>query len=110
MQHSNETYWERFLPVLEPLMATNEIDGQSYAMMFDRLAISQDRPQRYGTQFRCDNDKWRPYPFEDRDNIEALRATMNFAVPYEAYEAHFRSMPACPQTLSAPPAGMVIDD
>lgn len=110
VQHSDEDLWRRFLPVLQPLVATGEIDGQSYAMMFDRLATSEGRPQRYGTQFRCDNGKWRPYPIESLEALEARRAEMAFPVPFADYRAHFESQPHCPQTLSPPPPGMVVDD
>lgn len=110
IQHSDEGLWRRFLPVLEPLVATGEIDGQSYAMMFDRLATSEGRPQRYGTQFRCDNGKWRPYPIESVEDLEARREEMAFPVPFADYRAHFESQPQCPQTLSPPPPGMVVDD
>ncbi|WP_436356022.1 DUF6624 domain-containing protein [Brevundimonas sp. CEF1] len=110
VQHSDEALWRRFLPVLQPLVATDEIDGQSYAMMFDRLATSEGRPQRYGTQFRCDNGKWRPYPIENVEALEAHRQEMAFPVPFAAYRAHFESQPHCPQTLSPPPPGMDIGD
>lgn len=110
VQHADIEMWRRFLPLLEPLAQRGQVDGQSYAMMYDRLATSEGRPQVYGTQFRCDGGKWRPYPIQDPDQIEARRATMNFPVPFSAYLAHFQSMPSCPQTLSPPPVGMVIDD
>lgn len=110
IQHSDEDLWRRFLPVLEPLVATGEIDGQSYAMMFDRLATSEGRPQRYGTQFRCDNGKWRPYPIESVEDLEMRREEMAFPMPFSVYRAHFESQPHCPQTLSPPPPGMVVND
>jgi len=110
VQHSDAELWRRFLPVFEPLVRDGEIEGQSYAMMFDRLATSEGRPQRYGTQFRCDGGKWRPYPIEDREQLEARRVMMSFPMPFDEYRAHFERQPSCPQTLSAPPPGMVIDD
>ena len=110
VQHSDEHLWARFLPVLEPLVAQGEIDGQSFAMMFDRLATSEGRAQRYGTQFRCDNGKWRPYPIEAPESLEDRRREMAFPMPFAAYLAHFQSQPYCPQTRSPAPPGMVIDD
>jgi len=110
VQHSDETHWRRFLPVFETLLGTGEIDSQQYAKMFDRLAISEGRSQRYGTQFRCDNGKWRAYPIEDVTGLKSRRQTMNFSVDFATYKAHFEAQPSCPQTLSPPPAGMVIDD
>jgi len=110
VQHADETLWRRFLPVLEPLVAKGEMDGQSYAMMFDRRATSEGRPQRYGTQFRCDNGKWRPYPLEAPDALEARRAEMAFPMTFQDYRGYFESQPYCPQTRSPPPPGMTVDD
>lgn len=110
VQHSDATLWRRFLPVLEPLAASGEIDRQSYAMMYDRLATSEGRPQRYGTQFRCDNGKWRPYPIEAPEALAGRRSEMAFPMSFEDYRAHFASQPSCPQTLSPPPQDMVLDD
>ena len=44
VQHSDLDLWRRFVPVLEPLVATGEVDGQSFGLMFDRLAVSEGRP------------------------------------------------------------------
>lgn len=95
VQHSNETLWARFVPVLEPLVATGEIDGQSYAMMYDRLAISQGRPQRYGTQMACINSRWTVDSLEDPETVEERRRAMGFPVTLEEYKAHFATFPPC---------------
>ena len=41
VQHSTLETWRRFVPVLEPLVAAGEVDGQSYALMYDRLALAE---------------------------------------------------------------------
>lgn len=109
VQHSDTETQKRFLPVLEGLVPKGEIDGQSYGMMFDRVAISEDRPQRYGSQFRCDGGKWRPYPMEDADQVDARRAAMGFPGTFAEYRVHFDKSPTCPQTRSPPPPGMKLD-
>ena len=109
VQHSNLATQKRFLPVLEGLAGKGEIDGQNYGMMFDRVAISEGRPQRYGSQFRCDGGKWRPYPLEDAGHIDTLRARMGFHGTFAEYKVHFDTSPPCPQTRSPPPPGMKLD-
>lgn len=109
VQHSDVQTQKRFLPILETLVPAGEFDGQSYGMMFDRVAISEGRPQRYGTQFRCDGGKWRPYPLEDADKVDARRKAMGFPGGFAAYKAHFDTSPTCPQTRSPPPPGMKLD-
>jgi hypothetical protein len=109
VQHSNDELQARFLPVLQPLVAKGEVDGDDYALMFDRVAISEGRPQRYGSQFRCDGGKWRPYPIEDPAGLEARRKAMGFIESFADDKAMFAKMPACPQTRSPPPPGMKLD-
>lgn len=109
VQHAGETMQKRFLPVIEPLVKRGEVDGESYGMMFDRVRISDGQPQRYGTQFRCDGGKWRPYPLEDPEHVEARRAELGFGWSYAQEKAQFQRMPPCPQTRSPPPPGMVLD-
>jgi hypothetical protein len=109
VQHADGDLQLRFLPVLEPLVAKGEISGASYAMMFDRVAIQADRPQRYGSQFRCDGGRWRPYPIEDPDRLDERRKAMGFPMTFTDYRAIFERMPSCPQTRRPPPRGMKLE-
>ena len=109
VQHSDVETQKRFLPTLETLVPAGEFDGQNYGMMFDRVAISEDRPQRYGTQFRCDGGKWRPYPIDDPEQLDARRKAMGFPDAFAAYKARFDASPTCPQTRKPPPPGMKLD-
>lgn len=95
VQHGDEELWRRFLPVLQPLVESGEVAGESFAMMYDRLAISEGRPQRYGTQFVCVEDRWTLAPLENPDEVEALRAEMDIAAPLSALVAHMEQQPPC---------------
>jgi hypothetical protein len=110
VQHAGLPMQEHFLPILEPLVANHEIDGQSYGMMFDRVAVSRGRPQTYGTQFRCDGGRWRPYPIIDPRHLDDRRDQMGFPTSFADTKAYFDNSPPCPQTTSAPPQGMKLDD
>ena len=51
VQHSGDPALMReVLRRMEPLVGTSEIDGDGYGMMYDRLAASEGRLQRYGSQ------------------------------------------------------------
>ena len=77
LQHSDETETKlRVLPHLRELALRGEIDGFDFAAMFDRLATSEGRPQRYGTQYRCVAGKQESYPLEDAASVERLRAEL----------------------------------
>lgn len=78
VQHSDVALQKRVLPRIEPLVASGEIAGDDYAAMFDRVAISEDRPQRYGTQFRCVQGKLESYPIVSIERAEELRRPLNF--------------------------------
>lgn len=95
IQHSDLENWRRFVPVLEPLVAQGEVDGQSYGLMYDRLAINEGRPQRYGTQMTCKDGRWVVDDLEDPERVDERRKAMNFPGTMAEYEAHFRTYPPC---------------
>lgn len=97
VQHSDATLWRRFLPVLQPLVATGEVDGEAYGLMFDRLAVAEGRPQRFGTQVVCVGGKqvvdWPN--IEDPDNVDERRRAMGFTTTFSEYQALFAASPPC---------------
>ncbi|MFA4893732.1 DUF6624 domain-containing protein [Brevundimonas sp.] len=97
IQHSDLENWRRFVPVLEPLVAAGEVDGQSYGLMYDRLAENEGRPQRYGTQVTCKAGKWVIdwENLEDPENADARRREMGFHWTLAEYEQVFAKYPPC---------------
>ena len=97
IQHSNVDLWRRFLPILEPLVATGEVRGESYGLMYDRLAINEGRPQRYGTQMTCKAGKFviDQENLEDPENVEDRRRAMGFRWTLSEYQALFDDYPPC---------------
>lgn len=93
VQHGNVDLWRRFVPVLEPLAATGEVEPSQYALMYDRLETTEGRKQRYGSQMSCKAGKWVPLPIEDPDNLDARRAKAGME-PYASYLAANYSGPA----------------
>ncbi|WP_339928706.1 DUF6624 domain-containing protein [uncultured Brevundimonas sp.] len=97
IQHSTIEQWRRFVPVLEPLALAGEIDGQDFGLMYDRLAINEGRPQRYGTQMTCKAGKWViDYAnLEDPEHADERRADMGFHWTLAEYEDLFAHYPPC---------------
>lgn len=97
VQHSDVEHWRRFVPVLEPLVAAGEVDGQAYGLMYDRLADNEGRPQRYGTQVTCKAGKWviDRDNLEDPENADARRREMGFRWTLAEYEQVFADRPPC---------------
>ncbi len=95
VQHSNLELWRRFVPVLEPLVAKGEVDGQSYGLMYDRLALNEGRPQRYGSQMVCKDGKYVVDTLEAPEAVDERRKVMGFPAPLAEYEATFAKYPPC---------------
>jgi hypothetical protein len=95
VQHGDDALWRRFLTALEPLVATGEVEGEAYAKMYDRLAISENRPQRYGTQFTCNGSRWMLAPLEDEARVDAQRAEMGITTPLSVFVEHMANAPPC---------------
>jgi hypothetical protein len=71
VQHADQdrAFQKQVLALLEPLVKSGEVESRDYAYLYDRVAVAEQRPQRYGTQFK-DAD---PFPIEDEANVDARR-------------------------------------
>lgn len=76
VQHADLDVQRRFLPVLERFAVAGEASPGNYALMYDRVALREGRPQRFGTQLTCQNGRWAPAAIEAPEQLEARRATM----------------------------------
>ena len=95
VQHSDPTLWRRFVPVLEPLVATGEVRGPEYALMYDRLALSEGRAQRYGSQMTCKAGKFVVDKLEAPETVDERRKAMGFPNTLAEYAKHFENYPPC---------------
>lgn len=94
-QHADRDrdFQRHVLALMEPLVAAGEVTKGNYAYLWDRIAVSENRPQRYGTQGRCTGPgRWEPNEIEDRSRVEALREEVEIGSLVE-YEAHMQ--PQC---------------
>lgn len=53
-----------------------EVDGQSYALLFDRVTVQAGGKQRYGTQAQIRNGRIAFDPIEDSMKVDSLRASV----------------------------------
>ena len=77
LQHSPDTEFQaEMLPLLEKRLQEKELDGPYFALLYDRVQMRHNRPQRYGSQVRKKPDGgWEPVPpLEDPEHLDALRA------------------------------------
>lgn len=74
---------EAYLPLIEQMAARNIIGKDDYATLFDRIAMGQDRPQRYGTQsvqFGTNEvQQIHLWPVENPEILDSLRSTVGMS-------------------------------
>jgi hypothetical protein len=70
----DRAFQKEVLAVLEGEAARGETAPEHYARLYDRVAVREDRDQRYGTQGRCLGPGiWEPRPIEDPARVNARR-------------------------------------
>jgi hypothetical protein len=75
VQHADadHAFQEEMLRVVTPRAKSDEIDGSKFALMTDRVLVAQGKPQRYGTQVRRDDGRFRVREVEDEPQLDARR-------------------------------------
>lgn len=86
VQHTPFEEWQRdMLPHVERAVHAGELDGQAYAMLYDRVQTKLGRPQRYGTQLSSTDDgRLRLDALEEPAAVDSLRAELGMP-PLEEY-------------------------
>jgi hypothetical protein len=75
-QHADHDrpFQRHVLTLLEPLAAAGEASASNFAYLYDRVAVGENRPQRYGTQGVCvAKGVWEPNTLEAPERVQALR-------------------------------------
>ncbi|RZA33954.1 MAG: hypothetical protein EOP92_18175 [Lysobacteraceae bacterium] len=86
----------------EAAAASGEGINRPFAYLYDRVAVAENRPQRYGTQLSTGGNNHCALefaPMEDRAQVEARRAQLSLP-PLDAYKRMVMEMQHCP----VPPA------
>ncbi|WP_454759411.1 DUF6624 domain-containing protein [Caulobacter segnis] len=79
VQHADRDpeFQAEVLPLLEKLALKGETRPAGYALLYDRVAVAQKRPQRYGSQGTCNGKSvWTAFETEDPANLDQRRASM----------------------------------
>lgn len=82
-QHADQTpaFQQMALEKMAPLLETGDVNRNNYAYLWDRVAVAQDQPQRFGTQGRCvAPGNWQPAEIEaPAELVDQRRADMNIS-------------------------------
>lgn len=90
IQHSNPALQQKHLPTIKKLCEQGEARWQDYALMYDRVQVFQNKPQRYGSQVRFNEATGQNelFPIEDEKNVNKRRAEVGLE-PLEEYASYF---------------------
>lgn len=76
------------LGLLEEAAAAGEVSQSNVAYLTDRVMLKETGRQRYGTQFQHGKDGPEPFPLEDPDRVDELRAAAGL-MPLAEYRKGF---------------------
>ncbi|MGN6363293.1 DUF6624 domain-containing protein [Asticcacaulis taihuensis] len=105
VQHADHdpAFQQEVLMLLEALLPSKDASPQSYALLYDRVATADKRPQRYGTQGHCTGKAtWEPLPVEDSDHLDERRAKVGLG-PEADYKKLFTY---CTAEMAVPAKGL----
>jgi hypothetical protein len=90
VQHADldVAFQKECLALIEKALAAGDVDAQNHAYLYDRVAVAENRPQRFGTQFGGDGE---PQPIEDEANVDARRRAIGLPSMAE-YRQQMRAM------------------
>lgn len=94
VQHADNDieFQKRILTKLEKFYLLKKTSSANYAYLYDRVAINEDKLQRYGTQGNIINGKWAAYPIEDQDNLDLRRKSVELSSFQEYLDAIKQNM------------------
>lgn len=73
--HTNDGSQKKYLPMIRQRCEENELPWQRYANIYDRCLFNENKPQKYGTHTRF-NEQTRSeelYPLEDETKVDEWR-------------------------------------
>jgi hypothetical protein len=66
----------KILKIITPRLRKNEIDGNQFALLTDRVLVHQGKRQRYGTQFEGRGDQLKPKPIQAEAHVDERRRAL----------------------------------
>lgn len=89
VQHADadRAFQKQCLALIEKAAQAGEARKTEYAYLYDRVAVAEKRPQRYGTQY----DNGKPFPIEDAAHVDERRRAIGLGTMAE-YDKRMREI------------------
>lgn len=72
-------FQEEMLPFIKKLYSNDALEGQEYALLFDKILVNKGIRQYYGTQFIFKDGKYIPDEIEDESNVDLRRKELGMS-------------------------------
>ena len=86
IDHAPHEKQEKYLPLVEQMATEGYIGVDEYAILYDRVAMGQNRPQRYGSQLvqfgNAEALQLYVWPIENVEKLDSLRNTAGMSSFY----------------------------
>ena len=83
IDHATLEKQEQYLPLVEQMAADGYVGVDEYAILYDRVAMGQNRPQRYGSQLvqfgNAEAMQLYVWPIENVEELDSLRNTVGMS-------------------------------
>lgn len=91
IQHSDTAAQKKYLPLLRDAVRDIKAPAANLALMEDRVALAEGRPQTYGSQLRQNGNDSRLFvsPLADPDHVDERRAAIGLP-PMAEYLKHWK--------------------
>jgi hypothetical protein len=75
IQHNDIVRQKKYLPEIERLCNAGEASWKNYALMYDRILVSDNKPQKYGSQIDYNEatGKYELFPLMDESKVDQWR-------------------------------------
>lgn len=98
LQHADldPAFQSTMITRLEPLLAFGQIAPDRFALLWDRVAVAEGRPQRFATQAECrDGQVVATGGVEDPQNLDQRRAAFDLLQTWDEYREMMRVLTGC---------------
>lgn len=77
-----------YLPYIERAVKEKNLDPQYYAMTIDKIAVLENKPQIYGTEYTMEGGQKKYYPIIDIDNLNKRRRSNGLGIFNKSYNIY----------------------